>query len=199
MKDVFTRLKTKDYILVGIFSLLIYIVNAIAGTLATPFMASALPLISGVCLFFSAVVYLIMAIKTGKRGVILLLGLVTGIVYAIMGIPLLLPFFALAGLLGEAVLLKGDGSQYKRVKRQSLAYAVYGSLFGLGGYVTVYIYGSAFLEAMYSPEMSESMRRFAYSPAWMLGSLLFSFALALAGCYFASSILKKHFLKSGMI
>ncbi|UHA72703.1 MptD family putative ECF transporter S component [Paenibacillus sp. 481] len=194
-----TSLKTKDYVLIGIFSILIFIVNGIVSTLLTPVMFAAMPLISGVCLFFSAIIYLIMAIKVGKRGVILLLGLVTGLVYAIMGIPLMLPFFVAAGLLGEAVLLKGNGNQYKQVTRQSLAYASYGMLFGIGGYATIHVYGSDVLEAMFSSEMSEIMRNFAYSPMWMLGSMLFSFVLTLLGCVFASNMLKKHFMKAGMI
>jgi len=76
---------------------------------------------------------------------LLLLGLVTGIVYTTVGVPLMLPFFILAGLLGEAILLKGNGSQYRQITRQSLAYAAYGAVFGLGGYVTVYVYGSDYL------------------------------------------------------
>ncbi|ASA20165.1 MptD family putative ECF transporter S component [Paenibacillus donghaensis] len=193
------KLKTKDYILAGIFSILVFVVNSVIGTLLTPFMVSAMPLISGACLFFSAIVYLIMAMKIGKRGVLLLLGLVTGIVYTIMGVPLLLPFFTLAGLLGESILLKGDGGQYRRITRQSLAYAAYGAVFGLGGYVTVYVYGSDYLDTMYSPEMSESMFNFAYSPSWMIGSLIFSFVLTLLGCVFAAKLLNKHFIKAGMI
>lgn len=194
------KLKTKDYILLGIFSILIYVVNAIVGFALMPVMATAaMPLISGVCLFFSAVVYLIMAMKIGKRGVLFLLGIVTGLIYTIMGVPLMLPFFAVAGLLGEAVLFRGDGSQYRRLKRQALAYAAYGALFGLGAFVTVYVYGGDYLEKMYDEEMRGSMLQFAYSPAWMIGSIIFSFALTLLGSLFAAKLLNKHFIKAGMI
>ena len=194
------RLKSKDYILIGVFSILIYIVNAIVGFALTPVMATAaMPLISGVCLFFSAVVYLIMAMKIGKRGVLLLLAVVTGLIYTIMGVPLMLPFFILAGLLGEAVLLNGDGSQYRGLMRQALAYAAYGALFGIGAYVTVYVYGSDYLEKMYDEEMRGSMLSFAHSPAWIIGSMAFSFALTLLGSWFGAKLLNKHFIKAGMI
>ena len=194
------RLKSKDYILIGVFSILIYIVNAIVGFALTPVMATAaMPLISGICLFFSAVVYLIMAMKIGKRGVLLLLAVVTGVIYTIMGVPLLLPFFVLAGLLGEAVLWQGDGSQYRRLKRQATAYAVYGALFGIGAYVTVYVYGSDYLEKMYDEEMRGSMLEFAHSPAWIVGSMVFSFVLTLLGSWFGAKLLNKHFIKAGMI
>lgn len=193
-------LRTKDYILIGIFSILIYVVNAIVGFALTPVMAtSAMPLISGVCLFFSATVYLVMAMKVGKRGVLLLMAIVTGLIYTIMGVPLMLAFFAVAGLIGEAVLLAGDGSQYRRISRQALAYAAYGALFGLGAYVTVYVYGSDYLEAMYAADMRERMMYFAYSPFWIAGSMVFSFVLTLLGSLLAAKLLRKHFLKSGLL
>lgn len=193
------KLRTKDYILIGIFSILIYIVNAIVGIALTPVMAFAMPLISGVCLFFSATVYLVMAMKIGKRGTLLLMAVVTGLIYTIMGVPLMLAFFILAGLIGEAVLFKGDGGQYRRISRQGLAYAAYGALFGLGAYVTIYVYGSDYLEAMYDPEMRERMAYFAYSPVWIIGSAAFSFILTLLGSLLAAKLLRKHFMKSGLI
>lgn len=194
------KLKSKDYILIGVFSLLIYIVNGAVGLALMPVMATSLmPLIAGFCTFFSAVVYLIMAMKIGKRGVLLLLAVVTGLIYAIMGVPLMLPFFIVAGLLGEALLYKGDGGQYRRLQRQALAYSVYGTIYGFGTYVTVYVYGSDYLEKMYDEQMRETMLEFAYSPVWMIGGLVFSFALTLLGCLFAAKLLNKHFIKAGMI
>ena len=111
----------------------------------------------------------------------------------------MLAFFILAGLIGEAVLFKGDGGQYRRISRQALAYAAYGALFGLGAYVTIYVYGSDYLEAMYDPEMRERMAYFAYSPVWIIGSAAFSFILTLLGSLLAAKLLRKHFMKSGLI
>ena len=194
------KLKTKDYILIGIFSILIYVVNAIVGTVLTPIMgATSMPLISGICLFFSAIVYLVMAMKIAKRGVLLLQCIVSGLVYTLMGVPLMLPFFAIAGLLGEAVLFRGDGSQYRQLKRQSLAYATYGCLFGIGSFVTIYIYGSDYLANMFASDTLERMLFFAYSPTWIVASLVFSFVMTLLGSWFASKMLNKHFIKAGMI
>ncbi|WP_010275314.1 MptD family putative ECF transporter S component [Paenibacillus senegalensis] len=194
------KLKTKDFILIGVFSVLIYVVNAVVGFALMPVMAtSAMPLTSGVCLFFSAVVYLIMAIKIGKKGGLFLLSIVTGLIYTIMGVPLMLLFFAAAGLLGEAVLIPGDGSQYRRLSRQAIAYAVYGALFGVGGYVTIYVYGSDYLESVYSADIRDRMLYFAYSPAWMTASIVFSFGMSLLGSLFAAKLLNRHFVKAGML
>lgn len=194
------RLKTKDFIMIGVFTILIYLVNVIVGFALSPFMStSAMPLISGISLFFSTTVYLIMAMKISKRGALFLQAVVTGLIYTIMGVPLMLPFFSLAGLLGELVLLPGNGSQYRRLGRQALAYAVYGALFGIGANVTVLVYGSSYLEAMYSPDMRERMLFFTNSPVWMLGGMLFSFVLTLLGSLVGAKLLNKHFIKAGMI
>ncbi|WP_051128323.1 MptD family putative ECF transporter S component [Paenibacillus sp. HW567] len=194
------KLKTKDYILIGIFSILIYAVNAVVGSVLTPFMGtSAMPLIAGFCLFFSAIVYLIMALKIAKRGVLLVQCIVSGLVYTLMGIPLMLAFFTLAGCLGEAVLLRGDGNQYRKLRRQSLAYATYGCLYGLGSSVTIYIYGGDYLTNMFAPDTLERMLYFAYSPVWITVSIVFSFAMTLLGSWFASRMLNKHFIKAGVI
>ncbi len=110
------RLQTKDYILIGIFSILIYAVNAIVGSILTPVIgAAAMPLIAGFCLFFSAIVYLVMAMKVAKRGALLVQSIVNGLVYTLMGVPLMLVFFALAGLFGETDALKAFESVMKTI------------------------------------------------------------------------------------
>lgn len=194
------KIATKDYILIGILSMLIYVVNAIIGFALMPMLATfAMPLVSGICLFFSAVFYLIMAMKIGKRGVLFMMAIVTGLIYTVMGVALMIPFFSVAGLIGEAALLPGDGSQYRRLMRQALAYASYGALFGLGAFVTVYVYGIDYLDGMYDLDMRERMVVFAHSPAWLAASAGFSFAMALAGSLFAAKLLNRHFVKSGML
>ncbi|MNW43737.1 hypothetical protein D3C74_209480 [compost metagenome] len=194
------RLKTKDFILIGIFSILIYVVNAVVGSVLTPIMgAAAMPLISGFCLFFSAIVYLLMAMKIAKKGVLLVQCVVNGLVYTLMGVPLMLVFFSLAGLLGETVLYPGEGGQYRSLRRQALAYATYGGLFGIGSSVTIYVYGGDYLANMFAKDTLERMLYFAYSPIWVASSIVFSFAMTLLGCWFASRLLNKHFIKAGMI
>jgi len=195
-----TALLTKDYILIGVFTVLIYIVNAVIGMAMTPLIGiTAMPLIAGVCLFFSSVVYLIMAMKVGKRGTMLLFALVTGLFYTMMGVPFMLAFLAVAGFLGELALLGGGVRAYRSFIRQSIAFGVYGMMFGLGSFAMVYIYGGAALQDMFAPQTLEAIIGFSQSPLWMIGSALFTFVLTLLGCLLGKSLLRKHFVKSGMI
>lgn len=195
-----TALLTKDYILIGVFTVLIYIVNAIVGMALTPLIGlTAMPLIAGICLFFSSVVYLIMAMKVGKRGVLFLFAMVTGLFYTLMGVPFMLAFMAVAGLLGELSLLGGGQAVYRSFLRQSIAFSIYGTVYGFGSFAMVYIYGSAALKDMFAPKTLEVMTYFSQSASWMLGSLVFTFVLTWLGCLFGRSLLRKHFVKSGMI
>ncbi|MCO7127055.1 MptD family putative ECF transporter S component [Sporolactobacillus shoreicorticis] len=194
------KLKARDYITIGLYTLLIYLVNAIVGMALSPAMFVAMPFLSGVCLFFSSIVYLLMAVKVGKKGAMLLMAAVTGLIYTLMGIVLMLPYFILAGIVGELVLWKGDGSQYRKIKRQSFAYAAYGSLFGVGNFMAIYVMGTGLFEKFnYSSELIKRMIYFAYSPLWMAAGLLFSFVVTLLGCYISSRMLKKHFVKAGYL
>ncbi|MGN9863425.1 MptD family putative ECF transporter S component [Bacillus swezeyi] len=98
------KLQAKDFISIGLYSILIYIVNAVVGIALSPAIFAAMPFISGVCLFFSATVYLLMAIRVGKRWTLFLMAVVTGIIYTLMGVTLMLPFFAVAGFIGEIMI-----------------------------------------------------------------------------------------------
>ncbi|KAA6449341.1 MptD family putative ECF transporter S component [Bacillus swezeyi] len=194
------KLQAKDFISIGLYSILIYIVNAVVGIALSPAIFAAMPFISGVCLFFSATVYLLMAIRVGKRWTLFLMAVVTGIIYTLMGVALMLPFFAVAGFIGEIMLLPGNGYQYRQANRQALAYAAYGTLFGMGSFVTVYALGSSYFEKInYSQELIEQIIEFAYSPIWMISGMVFSFILAWLGSILATRILNKHFVKAGYL
>lgn len=195
-----TALLTRDYILIGVFSILIYIVNAVVGMAAMPFLGlTAMPLIAGVCLLFSTVVYQVMAIKIGKRGVLLLFAIVTGLFYTLMGVPFMLPFMACAGIVGELALLGGGKAAYRSFIRQAGAFGAYGVVYGMGSFVMIYVYSGAALADMFAPDTLALMVGFARSPVWMIGSMAFSFVMVLLGSVLGRRLLRKHFIKSGLI
>lgn len=194
------KLKSKDFISIGLYSILLYIVNAAVGMALSPLMIVAMPFISGVCLFFSSTVYMLMAIRVGKQGTLLVMTITTGILYVLMGIPLMLPFFMIAGLVGELILMSGDGSQYRQVKKQAIAYGAYGAIFGMGAFIQLYVLGTkTFEKTNYSKELIDRMMEFAYSPIWMISGFVFSFIMAWIGSLLSTRILKKHFVKAGYL
>ena len=192
-------LQSRDFISIGLYSVLFYIINMIVSMVISPLTIPLYPAISGICVFFSAVSYLLMAFKVKKRGVIFLLGLITGIIYVFMGVPVLLPFFAIAGLLSELVLIL-LGSNYGKLLHQAIAYGIFSALYGFGTLFTALLFGRQYFESLnYSPELIDTVLYYAYSPIWIVINLAASFLLGFVGIFFANKLLKKHFVKAGYL
>ncbi|WP_342442624.1 MptD family putative ECF transporter S component [Lysinibacillus sp. FSL K6-0075] len=195
-----SKWQAKDLITIGLYTILIYIIHNVISIILSPIMLYIYPYMSGICLFFSSIVYLLMAIRVGKKGTLLLMATVTGFIYTLMGAPLMLPFFIVAGIVGELTLLSGDGTQYRQVKRQAVAYGIYGILFGSGAFVMIYVLGTEFFESMkYTKSFIDRILEYAYSPLWMASGLAASFFLSWLGCMISKGILSKHFVKAGYI
>lgn len=192
-------LQSRDFISIGLYSVLFYIINMIVSMVISPLTIPLYPVISGICVFFSAISYLLMAFKVKKRGVIFLLGLITGIIYVFMGVPVLLPFFAIAGILSELVLIL-LGSNYGKLLHQAIAYGIYGAIYGFGTLFTALVFGKQYFESLnYSPELIQTVFYYANSPLWILITLVITFLLGFSGVYFANILLKKHFIKAGYL
>lgn len=194
------HLQAKDFITIGLYSIIIFIIKSIVNAAMAPLSFVAMPYITGVGMFFSSLVYLLMAIRVGKQGPLLFMGIILGLIYTIMGAPLMLPLFALAGLLAELTLIIGDGTQYRNVTRQAIAYSIFGAIYGFGGVINIYVFGKESLEKMqFSQDTIERMLTYAYSPLWLTISICFSVVMTLIGSYVAKKILQKHFVKAGYI
>ncbi|MGG1657965.1 MptD family putative ECF transporter S component [Brevibacillus sp. NRS-1366] len=194
------KLLAKDFITIGLYTILIFFLQTIVNMIMTPFTAVAMPYTSGTSLFVTSLVYMLMAIRVGKGGALFFMAIVQGLIYTLMGAPLMLPFFAIAGLLGELTLLKGNGSQYRNVKRQGVAFGLYGAIYGTGGVMNIYVFGKESLNKLqFSPETIDRMVSYAYSPMWLAIGIGFSFIMAMIGCHVSKKLLNKHFVKAGYI
>lgn len=194
-----TKFNTKDYLAVVLYAILAYFISAIVGTALSFLLPIAWPFVSGICLFPVSLVYLLLDYRVAKRGAMLGFSLVLGMIYVIMGIPIMLPYSLVLGLLAEWSL----GSQptnYRRLWRQTVAYGIYAAGFGYGDLFTFYVLGSQFFEKMkYTPSLIAQMQIFASNPLWSVANLLFTFVMALLGCWLSEKILNKHFRKAGYL
>ncbi|OZI12581.1 hypothetical protein CEW92_05305 [Bacillaceae bacterium SAS-127] len=194
------KLLAKDFITIGLYTILIFIAQTVVNMIMTPFTVVAMPYISGTTLFVISLVYMLMAIRVGKSGTLFFMAIVQGLIYTLMGAPLMLPLFIIAGLLGELTLLKGDGSQYRNVTRQGFAFGLYGAVYATGGVMNIYVFGKESLDKMqFSPEIVDRMVSYAYSPMWLSIGIGFSFIMAIIGCHLSKKLLNKHFVKAGYI
>ncbi|WP_311406491.1 MptD family putative ECF transporter S component [Liquorilactobacillus uvarum] len=193
------KFASKDYVAVVLYSVLAYIVMAAMGVAFSFLLPIAWPLVSGICLLPVSLIYLLMAYRIGKRGALFGFSLVLGLIYALMGIIIMLPYSIVLGIIGE-LILGSNPKNYRSFWRQALAYGIYAAGFGFGDMFTLYFLGRQFFEKMkYSDSLIDKFQSFATSPFWIGGNLLFTFALGIFGCWISEKILNKHFRKAGYL
>ena len=191
-----TRLTAKDLILTGVLSIVMRIIGLIVGLPLMPLMAVAFPLVTGVFVLIPAPVYLIMANKVNKRGVMFVLCTVFGLTYLLMGFAYMIPYMLVAGVICEAIMWKQNS--YRNILKNIIGYSVFSVLFIFAALLPIYLFGAEYM-IEYGEEMMLMYERIAYSPLWTTVTLLTGAVMAAIGCLLGQIILKKHFIKSGII
>lgn len=192
------RLTARDLVSIGIYSVLIRLITMIVSIPFTPFLAVTMPFISGVCAFFSAPVYLLMAYKVGKRGVMMLLCAVMGLSYVLMGYGFMLPYLFVAGAICEAVMWPVGA--YRRFWRSVVGFSAYSLFYMAGGYLPIYFWGQDyFAQSGFTQDVADIYNYFALTAGWVAVAATFTVAMAILGCLFGRRLLRRHFVKSGLI
>lgn len=101
------KLSVKDLINVGLFSVIYFIMFAIAGILGyIPVFVVILPLIAGV---LGGIPFVLFFVKEQKFGAVTLMGLITGLLTFLVGQTWMSILFGLVfGLLGDLIMKSGD-------------------------------------------------------------------------------------------
>lgn len=195
------KLRGKDFMTIGIFSVLIMIISLVASALFIPFLSVTFPFVAGAMALFASPVYLLMSYKVAKRGTMILFTTVLGLIFAILGTVHMLPYAIITGIICEAVMWK-RGS-YRNFWHNTAGYTVFSVLFYVSSsYVPVYIFGSEYyVEHMVSnnAEAANIQAQFAFQPIWVAVAVVTAVAAALIGCLIGRRLLKKHFIKAGLI
>lgn len=172
---------------------------SIMGLIFSFVMPFAWPILSGISLFPVAIIYLLMAYRIDKKGAMLGFSLVSGLIYALMGLIIMLPYSIIFGIISELSLL-GNPKNYRNFARQTFAYAIYVVALGFGDMFSLFILGRSTYEKMhYSSALIDKMQNFASNPFWIATNLITTLALAILGCWIGEKLLNKHFRKAGYL
>ncbi len=194
------KLKGKDFVTIGIFSIIFFVVFLVVSMLVTPFIAVIYPFIGGICALFIAPVYMLMTYKVAKRGTVLLFATVVGLIYAIMGYVFMLPIIIVAGILCEVVLWKRE--TYRSFWHNAASYSVFSVLvFVATAYIPIYVFGTEYYMQVWS-DSSETAAihiKFAMSPLWVAVTVVVTVVAAIIGGLIGRRLLRKHFMKAGLI
>lgn len=130
------KLQTRDFISVGIFSLIYSAVAFIIGGIAqmTPITFPFMPMIVAL---FTGTVFMLYIAKIPKRGAITILGIISGILLFITGMFWMMSaFFVVLGIIADFICASGGFKSFKRNIDGLLLICVisYGSLCSNGYY-----------------------------------------------------------------
>ena len=196
-KTIGTRWKTKDFITLAIFNIIILVilnVSAMAANLLfTPtgafYIGGVLPGLVG------GPFYMVMANRISKRGVLFLSIMLAGIMFAAMGFVYYLIACAVLGLIGELAML-GKNSYAKPV-RNTIGYCLYTLSFGLIGVFPLLFFREQYLASMGEKNLIQAL--LYGQPGPMAIASLIIIACSVGGCLIGIQILKRHVKKAKLI
>lgn len=114
MKQI-NKLQTRDFISVGIFSLIYAAVAFVVGGLAqmTPITFPFMPMVVAL---FTGTVFMLYVAKIPKRGAIIILGIIAGILLLITGMFWMMSaFFIVLGIIADFICASGQFKSFKRI------------------------------------------------------------------------------------
>ena len=190
------RLSVRDIATIGIFSVLVQIIQVALGIVASPFILYSFVFFTGPIALICAPIYMLMAHKVGKPGVLLIFNIIRGLLFVVFGAPVLMIWFLIGGLLSE-VIMYGKGS-YNNFYRNTIGWIFSSIIYSLH-LVFMYILFQPVFGSMIGEETLNVVSNYLSSPLWIIITLITVTLCALIGCIVSNRLMNKHFKRSGII
>lgn len=192
------QLTSKDYLTIGLYSVVCLVLSVILSVATSPFLLWFYPYATAFVLFFTCPIYILMAFKVGKKGVLLTFGIVSGIFYALMGAVFVLPFTLVGGILGEYLL--STVGNYRSLHSQTIAFTVYNVIYGFCNYIIVAFSADYYFSTMHiEGTLRDVYIQYMTSPLWISVAVIALISSVTLGCLFGYKLLQKHFVKAGFV
>lgn len=177
--------------------IILFVVTTLVSVLFTPavsYLAGA-----GFIALLAGPVYLTMAGRIAKPGVLFMMSVIYALVFLAMGQTYML-FMPVFGLLAELLML-GSGS-YRNWGRNMLGYAFFYAGYSLCGVLPLIFFRErqiAILSESYSPEALDTMLYYYGTPSMVLLMLAITVVGAILGCLIGKRFLNRHIRKAKLI
>lgn len=193
------KMQTRDYISSGIFALIYTAATFIVGaiTQSNPFTFLFMPMATAI---FSGPVYMLYVAKIPKRGSVIILGIIAGLLSFFGGMFWVMAvFFIVFGVIADCICAIG---KHKSFKWNLLSY-VFFAISPSGGHVAMYLFQSQFDEFMQSKgdvSMFEDSINFVAQNGWVAVLIVVSSMICgLIGGLIGKKMMKKHFERAGIV
>ncbi len=196
-----SKLTVKDLVFIGIMSSLALVINLVVGMLLMPAMALFVVGSGGVNAMVMALPYFLIAFKVNKRKVFIVYTLVQSVLYLLMGYPVMLIVIVPLGLICEAIMWKKDS--YRSLKKNTMVWSVYGIIYALHGIILLQILGVDSFRGLFMENTKSGVIDFVIQIYTTAKGVVSVGALGgvggLLGSIFSWLLLKKHFIKAGVV
>lgn len=193
------RLQTRDFISVGVFSLIYAAVAFIIGGIVqmTPV---TFPFMPPVVALFTGAIFMLYVAKIPKRWAITILGVIGGVLLLVTGMFWMMSvFFVICGFLADLICASG---QFRSFRRNLTGYCIM-ALAPMGAYVPMAVMPAQFDDFMRNKGNAETFSGVihAIGANWWAVPLmtLVTILCALLGGLIGRKLLKKHFEKAGIV
>ena len=190
------KFTVKDLVNASVFSVLTLLTFWCAGMIGL--IPVLMPLVPFICGFVSAPVFMLYSTKINKFGMVLILGILTGLLFSLSGHGVyVMPGSVIIALLAELVMKSGS---YKSIFKARLAYTVF-LLVAACNLLPMYIARESYIQKLITSGYTKEFvdRMLSVMPIWTFIPISVSACLgAYLGTGLGVKLLEKHFKKAGM-
>lgn len=191
------RLNARDLITLGIFNAIAIVCYAVVVALVCT-TVMGLFFSTAVAFLVLGTVYMVTVAKVRKRGTYFVCGLIMSVVGLIGG-----RIFTTVGCIAGGVIAELLVGDYTKVRRIILAYCSYAVAVALGIYLPAFMMGAEYIAKMGAKrgmtlETAQSYMGL-YTPTMLAIVIAANIVGALAGALIGRKVLKKHFIKAGLV
>lgn len=191
------KLQAKDLINLGLFTVLYFVLGCYVA-IPIGFVPIFLPILGALWTLITGIPFMLFLTRVKKFGMVTLMAILSGLLMGLTGMGYWgVPLGLIFGLLGDLILKFGN---YKSAKRSLIGYAVF-SLWMVGTYIPMYFMvedSRASLAASFGKEYADKVM--AVMPMWSIVLVIAGiFICAIIGGMIGKALLKKHFVKAGIV
>ncbi len=191
-----TRINTKDLINIGIYLAIYFVIIFVVGMLNTipilyPILFLIWPIVGGIP-------FMLFLTKAQKPGMVFIMAILIGLICFVFGYSwMAIAACSISGLLAEFFLKAGD---YKKFKYIALSYSVF-SFWIITFALPIWVIGDTYIAGIrqsVGDQYADGL--LTYMPGWMaFAGLALLFVGGILGALLGSKMLKKHFIKAGIV
>ena len=191
------KIQAKDLINIGLFTVLYFVLGCCVA-IPIGFVPIFLPILGALWTLITGIPFMLFAVRAKKFGMVTIMAILSGLLMGLTGMGFWgILTGAVFGLLGDLIMKSGN---YQSAKKTLLGYGVF-SLWMVGTYIPMYFMveqSRADFAKSFGDEYADKVM--SVMPMWSIVLVIAAiFLFALLGGLIGKAILKKHFVKAGIV